>query len=519
MEEIDFDSEVDLALKYGLINDYAAEKLLSMPKDGLSEGLWQDAIDHYHEASDTGVSNDKDFATFFYIDLFADDLLKDSFGTKLSNDERAEFKKFLFQNRDRLKLTSISSFKEAADEWVSSMEDLDKRAYPNAGHVALQVPEYDLSKWAQLFVQLQNMIRTGFKPDVALARISSSLSIPEKYKFLIWASYNMKGELKKYDINNEIRARENSLRREVHMRNKIASDGHYYYIPKLLAHQEPPKDEPSLPARDHDYDEQYAIDFESARNKLMSRVFAIDKLLEKYRKVIKQEQIDAVEEALAELRKRIRKLRLASSVKDSIIKTANILKKLEFSDGAEELFALAAGADAVAPGGSTRVVERELKSVPPEQREIALDEAINRLTDISAVLKNRDLVRSLAEIDLMLHKLRMSSFFPEIQEAQSKLIDAFGYASNKVEDLLPKLRGGLQTQPDIVSEPAPATQKSTEQKQLGDEVREMASDLKRAPSPPPKPKSTPLPEPITKKPTDEDFEDEPVSLKTFPGLE
>lgn len=522
MEEIDFDSEIEVALTFGLINEYAAEKLAAMAKDGLTEELWQGAIDHYHEATDAGVVNDRDFSIFFYIDLFADDLIRDVLGVKLSTDERAAFKQYLFENRDDLNLVSVDSFKNAAEKWARSSDDIDKRAYPNTGHVKAVEPAYDLNKWATLFVQIQNMIRTGFKPEAALERISNSLSIPEKYKFLLWANYHIKREFGKYNVNDSIRAREQELRRGDKMRNKIASDGQYYYIPKLLTKPEPHPEPAPLLTYDHDYDEQYAMDFEAARNKLMSRVFAIDKLLEKYRKVIKPEQIDAVEEALSELRKRIRKLRLASSMKDSIIKTANILNKLDFKDGAKELLAIAA--DEPAPGDgqapATKVVEREFKAVPPEQREVALDEAIRRLTDIGSVLKNRDLVRSLAEIDLMLHKLRMASFFPEIQEAQSKLIDAFGYASNKVEDLLPKLRGGLQTQPDIVSEPAAEVaipSAPSEKKQLGDEVKEMSAGIGKSPSKAPPAQKTPEKKPVEVE--DEGFEDEPVSLKTIPGLE
>lgn len=519
MDSIDFENEVDLALTYGLINDYAAQKLLAMSKSGLTEELWQKAIDNYREASDAGVTNDKAFAAFFYIDLFADDLLKSVLGTKLSKEESGEFKKFLFENREHLNLADIASFKAAAKEWTDSHKALLSEAHPNIGRIVSPEKAYDLNKWATLFVQIQNLIRVGLKPGSAFDRVASSLSIPEKYDFLIWARNNMRGEFEKYNVNTQIRNRERKLRGDaITMKNKIASDGQYYYIPKFLSAPEQEPAAKEMPVMDHDYDEQYAIDFETARNKLMSRVFAIDKLLEKYRRVIKHEQVDAVEEALAELRKRIRKLRLASTLKDSIIKTANRLNKLDFSDGADELFAIAAEADELTAPGGTKTVTREVASVPPERREVALDEAIKRLTDISAVLKNRDLVRSLAEIDLMLHKLRMSSFFPEIQEAQSKLIDAFGYASNKVEDLLPKLRGGLQAQPDIVSEPGVVVEpQSTEQKQLGEEVRQMSSAIK-SPRGDVAEKKTP-PTQSRKIVEDESFEDEPVNLRTVPGLE
>ena len=39
----------------------------------------------------------------------------------------------------------------------------------------------------------------------------------------------------------------------------------------------------------------------------------------------------------------------------------------------------------------------------------------------------------------------MASYFPELTDAQSKMIEAFGYASNKVEAIVAKLRGSGTT--------------------------------------------------------------------------
>lgn len=509
MDDIDYSGEIDLLLKTAVINDYAARKLADLNKDGLSEDLWQEAIDDYRAASDAGVTNDRDFNTFFYINLFADDLLKQALGIKISKEEIEEFKHYLFEHRTELGLNDLSAFRTAVDSWVAAHSEFNKTAHPNNGMAMHIGSQYDMKKWNALLLQASNMIRTGMAKESAFERVASNLSIPERYNFLLWLKYNNDKEFEKYDVNDKIKERESVLRGG--MKNKIASDGQFYYIPKFMSVHEPQPTE-EMPARDWQADEQYAIDFEAARNKLMSRVFAIDKLLERYRKVIKEDQVDAVEDALAELRKRIKKLKLASTVRDSIIKTANILNKLDFKDGADELIAIAA--DELLEGGPTKVIEHKSPTVAPETREVALDAAINKLVDISSVLKNRDLVRSLAEIDLMLHKLRMASFFPEIQEAQSKLIDAFGYASNKVEDLLPKLRGGLQTQPDIVSEPAPLEiePKSTEQKQLGEEVKQLSSELNKSVKPAvvPKPKA---------KPAAAEDVDEPVAIKSVQGVD
>ena len=72
---------------------------------------------------------------------------------------------------------------------------------------------------------------------------------------------------------------------------------------------------------------------------------------------------------------------------------------------------------------------------------------INRLEGLSKILKSRDLVRELASIDILLNEMGIASYFPELTDAQAKLIESFGYASNKIESIIAKMRGGGQTKP------------------------------------------------------------------------
>ena len=51
------------------------------------------------------------------------------------------------------------------------------------------------------------------------------------------------------------------------------------------------------------------------------------------------------------------------------------------------------------------------------------------------------MIRELATIDILLNELGLASYFTELTDAQSHLIEAFGYASNKVESAISKLRG------------------------------------------------------------------------------
>ena len=94
--------------------------------------------------------------------------------------------------------------------------------------------------------------------------------------------------------------------------------------------------------------------------------------------------------------------------------------------------------------------------------QIQVSTIVDRLEGISKVLKSRDIIRELAAIDILLNELGMASLFPELTDSQSKLIESFGYASNKIESAVAKLRGSG------VSRPAPASSAKPVQKQQMD---------------------------------------------------
>ena len=507
-QAIDFNAEISLMLSSGLINEHFANYLKGLAKQGLDESLWQEALDDARLATELGIDSQKDFLIFFYIDHFVDEIAEELFGIQLDQETMDELKRYMFSLKDSIDYSNLVSYRAAILKWINEHKDKVKTAYPNTGLSFKPVGVYNLENWISLAKQIGIQILNGFPRDMALKRAANSLNIPEKYDFLVWYKFHSSGEYDKYNVNDKIKKLDRELRMDMALKNKYAADDKFYYVPKLLSRpveERIPETEPVVPERP-EYSEQYALDFETARNKLMSRIFAIDKLLEKYRRVLKQDQIDDIETALGDLRRKIRKLRLASTIKDSLIKTANILNNLEFHDGAHELIVIAAESDTPVQPGETKVITKEAPPIPEGARDGTLDSVVNRLTAISTILKNRDIIRSLAEIDLMLHKLRMASFFSEVQEAQAKLIDAFGYASNKIEDLLPKLRGGLQKQPEIVSEHPPEDTATPDQKELGKEVDEMSKGLKdkAKPTPPPAPalEAPAKPEPPAPKPVE-----------------
>lgn len=126
-QEIDFKTEVILLLSARLLNNYMASYLLRMRKQGLSEAMWQEAIDDAQEASTCGVNSDDDFSAWFYIDHFVEDLVKELMGIKLEENEEEDLKCFMFKMREQLDYRHPEGYKEAVKRWVDSKR-VEKKA-------------------------------------------------------------------------------------------------------------------------------------------------------------------------------------------------------------------------------------------------------------------------------------------------------------------------------------------------------------------------------------------------------
>ena len=78
---------------------------------------------------------------------------------------------------------------------------------------------------------------------------------------------------------------------------------------------------------------------------------------------------------------------------------------------------------------------------PDEYKEIlsgdvSIDDASKKLEQIAGTLADRRVIRYLAEFDIMLDKVGIASMFPELAEAQSKLIESYSYALTRVTKML-----------------------------------------------------------------------------------
>lgn len=189
-------------------------------------------------------------------------------------------------------------------------------------------------------------------------------------------------------------------------------------------------------------------------------------------------------ETLHRLDVQVGKVRLQSTASDLSYKTSNSLLKLGFHDGANILRKFAqevatpspdvatptpeTGAAPTPEGGpanqqildQNRAKERQeernnldrgediVKNLPPSPgaapgeydniipESISMDDAAKKLEIIAGTLSDRRVIRYLAEFDIMLDKLGIASLFPELAEAQSKLIESYSYALTRVTKML-----------------------------------------------------------------------------------
>jgi hypothetical protein len=76
---------------------------------------------------------------------------------------------------------------------------------------------------------------------------------------------------------------------------------------------------------------------------------------------------------------------------------------------------------------------------------VSVRDVIVRLETIANIFRTREIPRQLALIDLMLDRLNLSAFFPSLAEASSKTLESNQYALSRIEDIISKLRGSVDT--------------------------------------------------------------------------
>lgn len=93
---------------------------------------------------------------------------------------------------------------------------------------------------------------------------------------------------------------------------------------------------------------------------------------------------------------------------------------------------------------------------------ITIHDAISRLEVLVGIYKKREVPRQLSILDIMMNTLGLSSYFPGLGEAMAKSLESSQYISTRLEDVLNKLKGSVESKDadewiSHVPEPKPET--------------------------------------------------------------
>ena len=76
---------------------------------------------------------------------------------------------------------------------------------------------------------------------------------------------------------------------------------------------------------------------------------------------------------------------------------------------------------------------------------LTIADVVKKLEEINKIFRNREIGRQLAIVDVMLDHLGLAPYFPTLAEATNKQLEANQYCLTRIEDILSKLRGTMET--------------------------------------------------------------------------
>lgn len=435
--------KIQNALNANKINPYMADKLGKAVVSGINNNLFEEVLADAQNASDIGVKSDKDYNQYFYICNFLEDILKDTFGTKLEDEDKKHFCKYFF-SKEGANLDSLTDLRILVHKWLC--DKLSKTAYPNIAGKYNRGPMYDVNKWATTLQHMTNLVNAGtISRDIAFENLTKDWEDEEKVSFKNWIRYYEENNTEKYKVKTAKFIKE-------------AFGPIHINLPNNLLENRAPAAPNISTFKADDRKTQKELDMDKAKalkTKMKSRIRALKMLVDKYNDVLPHQDLDKLFAEVHSLEKSISKLNVHASLQDRIIRSANTMMKLGFSEGADLLYKTAEE-----PNKVMEALPEPTPDTPnlPEgsAASVSIQGVIARLEGVNKRLASRDLIRELAAVDILLNELGLASYFPELSLAQSKLIEAFGYANNKVEDVTARLRGTGTSKPVEKKTPEPA---------------------------------------------------------------
>ena len=76
---------------------------------------------------------------------------------------------------------------------------------------------------------------------------------------------------------------------------------------------------------------------------------------------------------------------------------------------------------------------------------LTVQDVINKLEQVNNIFRTREIARQLAVCDLMLSRLGLAQYFPQLGESINKSLDSGQYALVRIDEILSKLRGSVKS--------------------------------------------------------------------------
>lgn len=471
----------------GRLNDYMRDRLMKSVDFGVDEQLLDDALYDAEDASKLGVGSDKDYAIRFCILTLGDDILQDTFDRKIDDDERNGLVKYILENQDERHLKDLVGLRILIYKWLCDKHE--KKAYPNTGGVDYRMPTYDTNKWAMIAKKMYMRMKTqGMDREQALKEATKDWDSDEAFKFDKWLNYYESGNTEKYNVKTA-QTKQALFPSMFDTSETPRSNVSPSFMSAYKAREKQQRQE----ERQRKREEQQKIErqeyIKRTKRQMKSRLKSLWNLVHRFNDLLPKSNVDNILSLIHYLDVNIGKLQTEASIRDVMVRTAHQIRK----EGLDE------GADFLVEAADEPIMEQAVESIDtdPQRPNVQLHSVVSRLEVISKMLKSRDIIRSLASVDILLNELGIASLTPELGDTQAKLNDAFSYASNKVDGVISKLRGAGQMVKPL---------------QVGD-------GLPKQSTPQPAPTPPPTPQKLTKEPTEklqtEELKEAPVeNVKT-----
>lgn len=370
--------------------------------------------------SDLGVEDEESATLAYYIDHFIDDLSEEIFGIDLSPDVRRAVVQYMYDKKSELDYNDLASFRIAILKWVSDQAEKEAVAYPNKVTQYKKRPR-DMNEWYAAVNKINDMRARKITEKDALSFVSAKMPVSDKYDFLTWYSFNYGKNKDLYNIQKGAKSMDKKA-----FISEETPDSYYLFNRRRLEERDKRNEAPqTMHVEDHVTKEESM----EARKKMLGRTYSLDRMIEKYKHIMSNEEYNAIANSIHELRSKIRGLKSNAMVENVMYKTASIFRANNFEDGADMM-------ESIAKLSFDGPIVKE--AAPPN-----IPAIMQRLQAVGNIIARKDLIRELAALDVEMHNSDYAGFFNELLDAQAKLIDAFNYANNKVESISGKLRGGI----------------------------------------------------------------------------